>query len=82
MKKWAKYCLMIGAFIVILMVINMPDLMAQGCSLCTLDAAQQGPQAAKGLNAGILYIAAVPFALIGVIGYQWYKRNGSAEGEK
>ncbi|MGH2643402.1 MAG: hypothetical protein ACRDE2_05605 [Chitinophagaceae bacterium] len=82
MRNVGKYGLMIAGLILILLLINIPDVMAQGCSICSLDAAQQGPNAAKGLNAGILYIAAIPFALIGVIGYQWYKRNGTPPGEE
>lgn len=78
MKNVRKYGLMIAGLILILLLINVPDVMAQGCSICSLNAADQGPNAAKGLNAGILYIAAIPFALIGVIGYQWYKHNGHA----
>lgn len=82
MKKWIKYGLIAAGLLLILIVFNIPDVMAQGCSICTLDAAEQGPKAAKGLNAGILYIAAVPFALVSIIGYQWYKRNGSAHDEE
>lgn len=74
--------MMIAGLIVIMLLINIPDVMAQGCSICSLDAAQQGSDAAKGLNVGILYIAAIPFALIGVIGYNWYKHNGHAAGEE
>ncbi len=33
----------------------------------------EGP--AKGLNAGILYLALMPFAIVGFIGYQWWKRE-------
>lgn len=82
MENVRKYGLIVAGFILILLLINIPGAMAQGCSLCSLNAAQQGPNAAKGLNAGILYIAAVPFALIGVIGYQWYKHNGRISEEE
>ncbi|TAN18518.1 MAG: hypothetical protein EPN37_05215 [Chitinophagaceae bacterium] len=82
MANVRKYGLMITGLILILILINIPEVTAQGCSICSLDAAQQGPDAAKGLNAGILYIAAVPFALIGVIGYQWYKHNGRISEEE
>ena len=48
------------------------------CSICTKTAAQLGEKPAKGLNLGILYLALAPFAIVGVIGYRWWKRNGSA----
>lgn len=82
MKDMRKFGLIIAGLILMLILINIPDAMSQGCSICSLDAAQQGPGAAKGLNAGILYIAAVPFALVGVIGYQWYKHNGRTSEEE
>jgi hypothetical protein len=46
------------------------------CSICTKTAAQLGEKPAKGLNAGILYLALTPLAILGFIGYRWWKRNG------
>jgi hypothetical protein len=46
------------------------------CSICTKTAAQLGEKPAKGLNAGILYLALTPLAILGFIGYKWWKRNG------
>lgn len=51
------------------------DVLAQGCSLCTKTAGQLGAKAARGLNAGILYLAAVPLAAIGTVGTIWWRRN-------
>ncbi|HVG13773.1 MAG TPA: hypothetical protein VM935_02395 [Chitinophagaceae bacterium] len=48
------------------------------CSICTKTASQLGEKPAKGLNLGILYLALAPFAIVGVIGYRWWKRNGAA----
>lgn len=45
------------------------------CSICTRTAQQLGEKPAKGLNAGILYLAFMPLALVGFIGYRWWKRN-------
>ncbi len=45
------------------------------CSICTRTAEQLGEKPAKGLNAGILYLALTPFALAGFIGYRWWKKN-------
>ena len=50
--------------------------MAQ-CSICSKTAAQMGEKPAAGLNSGILYLMLAPFVLIGVIGYRWWKNNGS-----
>jgi len=51
------------------------------CSICTRTAAQMGEKPAKGLNAGILYLAAVPFAIVGLISYRWMKGNYNAPDE-
>jgi len=45
------------------------------CSICTKTASQLGEGPARGLNAGIVYLMLTPFALIGVIGYRWWKRE-------
>jgi hypothetical protein len=47
------------------------------CSVCTRNTQQLGEKPAKGLNAGILYLAFMPLALIGFIGYRWYRNNGA-----
>lgn len=45
------------------------------CSICTRTAAQLGEKPARGLNMGILYLAAVPYAIVGLIAYRWWKNN-------
>lgn len=45
------------------------------CSICTKTAQQLGEKPAKGLNAGIIYLAAVPFAIAGYIFYRWRKQE-------
>ncbi len=45
------------------------------CSICTKTAEQLGEGPAKALNAGIIYLAFAPFAIVGFIGYRWWKRE-------
>lgn len=45
------------------------------CSLCKKTAQQMGEKPAKALNAGILYLMATPFAVVGFIGYRLWKQN-------
>jgi len=40
--------------------------------LCTRTAQQLGEKPAQGLNGGILYLMAIPFAILGIIGYKWW----------
>ncbi|MGC4037888.1 MAG: hypothetical protein QM764_18135 [Chitinophagaceae bacterium] len=48
------------------------------CSVCTRTAQQLGEKPAKGLNAGILYLAFAPFAIGGYIFYRWRKDEKAA----
>jgi membrane-associated HD superfamily phosphohydrolase len=48
------------------------------CSICTKTAQQLGEGPAKGMNSGILYLAFMPFAIIGYIGYRWWKNKNAA----
>lgn len=74
-----RYVLMMAGLL-ILMFFG-PQVMAQ-CSICTKTASELGPDSAKGLNMGILYLMALPFAIGGVIGYKWWKSNQDPEVEK
>jgi len=43
------------------------------CAVCTKTALQMGEKPAQGLNQGILYLMFMPFAIVGFIGYRWWK---------
>ena len=45
------------------------------CSVCTKTALQMGEKPAQGLNSAILYLMMAPFAIVGFIGYRWWKGN-------
>lgn len=63
--------------IVSFLLLNSRETAAQ-CSVCTKTAQQLGEQPAKGMNSGILYLAFAPFAIVGYIGYRWWKNNKAA----
>ena len=48
------------------------------CSMCTKTAQQLGHKPAKGLNQGIVYLMVAPFAIMGVVGYRWWKSDRDA----
>lgn len=48
------------------------------CSICTKTTQQLGEKPAQGMNSGILYLAFAPFAIVGYIGYRWWKNNKDA----
>lgn len=52
-----------------------PRATAQGCAVCTKTASTLGDKGARGLNGGILYLAAIPLTLLGTIGLIWWRHN-------
>ena len=72
-----RYLLHISALIILFFVFNI-DVQAQ-CAVCTKTALQLGEKPAQGLNAAILYLMMAPFAIVGFIGYRWWKGNKKYE---
>lgn len=68
-------------FIIIFLAFQ-AELFAQGCVVCTQTAAGLGESSARGLNSGILYLAALPLIFIFTVGYIWYKKNKVTSEEK
>jgi len=53
------------------------SIMAQ-CPMCKMSAEsnlKNGGTTGKGLNTGILYMLALPYTLVGVIGFIWWRNN-------
>lgn len=71
MKRWTLTLLV--AFL--LSATN--DSVAQ-CSICTKTAQQLGDKPAKALNTGIIYLMVAPLAIMGFVGFRWWKNNGRA----
>lgn len=69
MKKKGLYL-----FLVIFLVLAAQTLNAQ-CSICTKTASQLGEGPAKALNSAIIYLAFAPIAIIGFIGFRWWKKE-------
>lgn len=72
-----KFFLLFFVFALLFILVSV-DVQAQ-CSICTRTAQQLGEKPAKGLNAGILYLAFTPLLLIGFIGYKFYKKYNTKE---
>jgi hypothetical protein len=62
-------------FSVFLMLLLLQTTAVAQCSMCTKTAQQLGEGPASGLNSGILYLMMAPFAIVGIIGYKWWKTN-------
>lgn len=55
--------------------------MAQ-CSICTKTAEQLGEGPAKALNGAIVYLMITPFAIMGYIGFRWWKKEQQVTAEE
>ena len=71
-RMGAKYLVLLLLFIICMADLNT---IAAQCSVCTRTAQQMGSKSASGLNAGIMYLAFTPIALVGLIGYWWWKKT-------
>ena len=47
----------------------------QGCAVCTKTAAGLDDKSAKGLNGGIVYLAILPLAIMGTLGFVWWRNS-------
>ena len=61
--------------LVLIFALNLLPLIsdAQGCSVCTKTAAGLDSKSAKGMNNGIIYLAAFPLGILGTLGYIWWR---------
>ncbi len=64
--------------IILLGIAAMISDMAAQCPMCRMAAEsnlQNGGTAAKGLDMGILYLLAIPYLLVGTLGFIWWKNH-------
>ncbi len=74
--KIVKQLLLVLTFSLSGMIVS-GDAVAQ-CPMCKMSAEsnlKNGGTIGKGLNAGILYMLALPYSLVGVIGFIWWRNN-------
>ncbi len=86
MRLQEKYSTIKKHRLVILLVLcfllaSSPRVKAQ-CSICTRTAQQLGERPAKALNKGIIYLAFTPLAILGIVGFRWWKSEYPVEDGK
>ncbi|HET6769523.1 MAG TPA: hypothetical protein VFH08_19085 [Chitinophagaceae bacterium] len=69
-----KRLLLVAGFVFVFSILFCQFSVAQ-CSICTKTAQQLGEKPAKGLNAGIIYLASAPFLIAGYVFYRWKKSD-------
>ena len=67
MKKW-RLILLVSFFVGVF-----SDSSNAQCSICTKAAMQMGEKPAEGMNSGVIYLMLAPFAVVGYIGFRWWK---------
>jgi len=79
LKKFEHTFVVLKKFIFILLfstcVSVSPSKLDAQCSICSKTTQQLGEKPAKAFNTGIIYLMLAPFAIVGVVGYQWWKNN-------
>lgn len=78
-KKLTRIGIML--FFIMGMMVSSYDASAQ-CPMCKMSAEsnlKNGGTAGRGLNAGILYMLALPYALVGTIGFVWWRNHRRKE---
>ncbi|MCO6484600.1 MAG: hypothetical protein J5I41_02365 [Saprospiraceae bacterium] len=78
MRKWMPLLILVFAIVITTGISN--EIWAQ-CPMCKMSAESNmraGGSAGKGLNAGILYMLAMPYLLVGTIAWLWWKNKRSA----
>lgn len=69
-------------FIVIVFALLFSATADAQCAVCTKTSLQMGEKPAQGMNSAILYLMMAPFAIVGFIGYRWWKGNKKFEEEQ
>lgn len=67
----------VSAVLLLLLFVAAPEALGQ-CPMCRMSAEsnlQNGGTAGRGLNTGILYMLAMPYLLVGAIGYWWWRNR-------
>ena len=71
-----KFFFILAVFFICFLLFT--DVQAQ-CAMCTKTAQQLGEKPALGLNKAILYLMGAPFAIVGFIGFRWWRQNKKFE---
>ncbi len=80
-KRGLQKLVVLAGMIFLLIVLILPEMTAQ-CPMCKMSAEsnlKNGGTEGRALNAGILYMLALPYLLVGFLGYVWWKKRKKDE---
>jgi len=72
------------ASLVVLIILLGTEVAEAQCPMCRMSAEQNlkdGGTAGKGLNAGILYMLATPYVVVGTVALIWWRNRKKTDGE-
>ena len=72
----------LNILLVLFLLLFISTVVEAQCAVCTKTSSQLGEKPAQGMNAAILYLMMMPFAIVGFIGYRWWKGNKKLEQEE
>ncbi len=81
MRNIKNHCLGLVLAVVVSLFSPSSEVQAQ-CPMCKMSAEsnlRDGGSQGKGLNTGILYMFALPYLLVGTLGFLWYKNRKGHE---
>lgn len=75
--------LIVIILVCLIVLLGLGETIAQ-CPMCKISAEsnlRDGGSAGKGLNTGILYMFAMPYLIVGTLGYLWFKNRKNYDQE-
>ncbi|MCS6927946.1 MAG: hypothetical protein NZM43_00465 [Saprospiraceae bacterium] len=76
-KRWYRSIVTVAILSSIFIMLFVSDMVGQ-CPMCRMSVEsnlQNGGTAGRGLNAGILYMLAMPYLIVAIIGYWWWRNR-------
>lgn len=75
-RAFSKITIIVGLVLVsIFSPLNTTEAQCPMCRISAESNLKSGGSAGRGLNAGIIYMLATPYLLVGVIGYIWWRNR-------
>ena len=82
MLRIKKYAIIIAAILAFSITPDLQPTSQAQCPMCRMSAEsnlKDGGTAGRGLNRGILYMLAMPYLLVGTLGFVWWKNQVDGE---
>ena len=72
----------IAGILILIAILVIPEMVLAQCAMCKAVVESSDSEIVEGVNNGILYMMGVPYLLMFVIGFAWYKHNNKGNIQK